>query len=180
MKLSPSKRRTLAVSIIGVLLAIAIFLPELVGFGWHVMNGKEASYHRWRIPVPTGWFATRQGESLTLERMLHFPLWNQTPTVVFLPMHTTKNFPFDLTVWTNVQVNIQKRRGYRLASTRQIRMGGAPGYCWEFMNSRDNSHWWITCLVPSERLSADFSGQHAFAAAFYAILPQITRVAGPI
>jgi hypothetical protein len=40
--------------------------------------------------------------------------------------------------------------------------------------------WWITCLMPSERLSADFSGQHDYAGAFYSILPRITRQPGAI
>jgi len=174
------KYRILAAAVIAILLGIAIFLPELVGFGWHAIYGKQASYREWQIPVPTGWFATRQGESLTLERMLHFPMREQTPTVVFLPMHITKNFPFDANLWTEVQVNLQGRRGYRLEATRNIQMGGAPGYCWEFVKRQDISHWWITCLVPSERLSADFSGQHSFAGAFYSILPQITWDPGTI
>lgn len=172
------KHRVLAAVTIGTLLGIAIFLPELVGIGWHVIYGKRATYRSWRIPVPTGWFATRQGESLTLERMMHFPLRQPTPTVVFLPMHTSKNFPFDANIWTEVQVNLQSRRGYRLEDTRSIAMGGSRGYCWEFVKRHDDSRWWITCLVPSERLSADFSGQHAFAADFYSILPQITWIPG--
>jgi hypothetical protein len=151
-----------------------VLLPELVGFGWHMIYGKEASFREWRIPVPTGWFATRQGESLTLEHMLHFPLREPTPTVVFLPMHVTKSFPFNASIWATVQVELQGQRGYRLASTRNILMGGAPGYCWEFVKRQDDSRLWITCLAPSERLSADFSGQHAFAGAFYGILPRIT------
>ncbi len=175
-----TKYRILAATVIATLLAIAIFLPQLVGIGWHVIYGKQASYREWQIPVPWGWFATRQGESLTLERMLLFPRQGATPTVVFLPMHITKNFPFDADVWTEVQVNLQGRRGYRLASTRTIRMGGAPGYCWEFVKRDDQSHWWITCLVPSERLSADFSGEHSFAGDFYSILPGITWDPGTI
>jgi hypothetical protein len=174
MKAQGIKYRIFAATVIAVLLAIAIFLPELVGFGWHAIYGKEATYRTWRIPVPKGWFATHQGEGLTLERMLHFPLRKQTPTVVFLPMHTTKNFPFDANVWTEVQVDLQGRRGYQLAATRDILMGGAKGYCWEFVNRQDDSRWWITCLVPSERLSADFSGQRSFAGDFYSILPRIT------
>lgn len=168
------KYRILAGVTIAVLLSIAIFLPEIVGFGYHAIYGPEASFREWRIPVPGGWFATRQGDSLTLERMLHIPLGEPAPTVVFLRMHTGKNLPFQPDIWTSVQVNLQKRRGYRLVDMRNVAMGGAQGYCWEFEKRQDASRWWITCLVPSERLSADFSGQHAFADAFYRILPQIT------
>lgn len=174
MKPGTKKYRIWAALVIATLLAVALFLPELVGIGWHVIYGKEVSYRTWQIPVPSDWFAIHQGESLTLERMLHFPLREQTPTVVFLPMHTSKNFAFDVNVWTNVQINLQNQRGYRLAATRNMLVGGARGYCWEFVNRQDDSRWWITCLVPSERLSADFSGQRVFAADFYSILPQIT------
>jgi hypothetical protein len=176
-----SKRSRLSVAAIVVALAcIAIFLPELAGFGWHLTHGPEAHYRDWRIPVPAGWFATRHGKSLTLEHMLHFPLREDIPTVVFLPMYTQKNLPFDPGIWTRVQTSIQNRRGYQLASTRHIEMGGATGYCWEFVKRSDDSRWWITCLAPSERLSADFSGEHAYAAAFYAILPAIHRRTGKL
>ena len=165
----------LAGAVIAALLAIAIFLPELVGLGWHAVHGKAAQYRGWRIPVPSGWFAMRHGESLTLERMLHIPIRQMTPTVVFLPMHVGKNAPFDPNIWADVQIEIQSRRGYRLASTREISMTGVRGYCWEFVKSGDRSSWWITCLAPSEDLSADYSGRQAFVGAFYSILPDIRR-----
>jgi hypothetical protein len=165
-------------TLIAVLIFTAVFLPDLVGYGWHAVHGRDADYRGWNIPVPTGWFATRRGESLTLERMLHFPIRQLTPTVVFLPMHITKELVFDPNIWADVQIDIQRRRGYRLAGARQITMAGEPGYCWEFVHRKDASRWWITCLMPSERLSADFSGQHSYAGAFYSILPEITRRPG--
>lgn len=155
---------------IAVLAAIAIFLPELAGLCRHVIYGNQATCREWRIPVPSDWFATHRGESQTFERRLHFPLLESAPTVVFLPVHPTKYLRFHASIWTSVQVELQRRRGYRLASTRKIVMGGAPGYCWEFVNRRDDS---ITCLAPSGRLSVDFSGPYAFAADFYGILPHI-------
>jgi hypothetical protein len=178
MEARPLTPRLLAGAAIAMMFAIVLFLPELVGLGWHAIYGKSATYEGWSIPVPNGWFAMRHGESLTLERMLHIPLRQMTPTVVFLPMHTEKNAPFNANIWTEVQVAIQSRRGYQLANTRQITMIGVPGYCWEFVKRGDQSSWWITCLAPSEDLSADFSGRQAYVPAFYAILPRITKSAG--
>jgi hypothetical protein len=180
MEVRSLRPRLLAGVFIAALLAVAIFLPELVGLGWHAVYGKTANYDGWRIPVPAGWFAMRHGESLTLEHMLHIPLRQMTPTVVFLPMHTEKNAPFNANIWTEVQVAIQDRRGYRLANTRQITMIGVPGYCWEFVKRGDQSNWWITCLAPSEDLSADFSGRQPFVAEFYSILPRIRKNTGEI
>jgi hypothetical protein len=171
----PLRSRLLAGALIATLLAIAIFLPELVGLGWHAINGKATEYRGWRIPVPSGWFAMRHGESLTLERMLHIPIRQMTPTVVFLPMHVRSDAPFDPNIWEDVQIDIQNRRGYRLARTREITMIGVRGYCWEFVKRGDGSSWWITCLAPSENMSADFSGRRAFVGAFYSILPGIRR-----
>lgn len=165
---------------IAALIGIAFFLPELVAFGWHAVHGEETSYRGWRIPVPAGWFAMRHGESLTLEHMLHIPLRQSIPTVVFLPMHVDKKAPFHRHIWTEVQTQIQSRRGYRLSTTREIRMGGARGYCWEFVKRDDQSRWWITCLAPAEDLSADFSGGRSYAAVFYAILPRIRPNGGAI
>lgn len=163
-----------ASAIIVALILVAVFLPDLVGFGWHLVYGPDAQYRGWSIPVPSGWFATYHGESLTLERMLHLPLHDSTPTVVFLPMHTGKDAQFDPNVWADVQIGIQARRGYRLAAARQITMAGQPGYCWEFVRRKDQDMWWITCLAPSQRLSADFSGHQGYTRVFYAILPAIT------
>lgn len=162
---------------LGLMALVVIFLPELVGWAWHMVYGDAASYRGWTVPVPGGWFATRQGESLTLARMLRFPLRQVTPTIVFLPMHVDSDFAFDPRTWQNAQVSIQNQRGYRLAATRLLVMAGEPAYCWEFVRRGDNSQWWITCLMPAERLSADFSGQHDFAGALYAILPLIVRKA---
>jgi hypothetical protein len=176
-----TKRWNLAVStLIGALVLTAIFLPDLVGFGWHAVHGPDAEYRGLQIPVPSGWFATRRGESLTMERMLHFPVRQLTPTVVFLPMHIAKEMVFNPNVWADVQIDLQKRRGYRLVSTRDVQIDGQTGYCWEFVHQKDDSRWWITCLMPADRLSADFSGQHSYASAFYSILPGITRRPGSI
>ena len=166
--------------LVATLLAIAIFLPELMALGWHLVYGRTADFHGRRIPVPSGWFAIRRDDSLTLERMLHIPFGQPTPTIVFLSMHTRKGSRFDPNLWGNVQVHLQSRRGYRLDATREIQMIGAHGYCWEFVNRRDESDWWITCLVPAENLSADFSGRHSFAGALYSILPAITPAPGSI
>jgi hypothetical protein len=174
------RSRWLAGALLAALVAVAVFLPELVGLGWHAIYGKAANYDGWSIPVPSGWFAMRHGESLTLERMLHIPLERSTPAVVFLPMHVDKNAPFDRKIWTEVQMEIQSRRGYRLSNTRTVQMSGTRGYCWEFVKQDDGSSWWITCLAPSEDLSADFSGRRSYVAVFYSILPRIRPSGGAI
>ncbi len=165
-------------AVIAALVAIAIFLPDIVGFGWHLIHGKAASYRGLEIPVPQGWFAARHGEGLTIERMLHIPLLGEIPTVVFLPMHLGKGATFNRDLWSNVQIEIQNRRGYLLSGTRQISALGSEAYCWEFAKEGDATRRWITCLVPKEDLSADFSGPRSFAPTFYSILPAIRRGAG--
>ncbi len=153
----------------------AALLPELTGLGWHVLHGSEARLGDWRVPVPTGWFAVRQGEALTLERMQRLALWDPPPTVVFLPVHLGPQAQFDPGIWSRVQGELQARRGYRLAATLRRPMAGHIAFCWEFLRVGQPTRWWITCLVPEERLSADFSGQQNFIEDFYRILPGIHR-----
>jgi hypothetical protein len=169
----PPSRWTLL--LIACLIVVAAFLPELVGASWHLVHGNSAHYRDWDIPVPTGWFAVNQGESLAVERMLRFALWQDAPMVVFLPVHVTSNYVFDRNVWEEEQVKIQVKKGYRLSSTRDIQVAGQAGYCWEFAQAADPARLWITCVLPAERLSADFSGDRSYAAAFYALLPGIVR-----
>ena len=165
-------------ALIAALVAAAIFLPDIVGFGWHLIHGKTAGYRGLEVPVPQGWFAARHGESLTIERMLRIPLFREIPTVVFLPMHMGKNAVFNRDMWSNVQIEIQNRRGYLLSGTRQVSSLGSQAYCWEFSKTGAPSRWWITCLIPKEDLSADFSGPRSFAPTFYSILPKIQHASG--
>lgn len=162
-------------ALIVVLMVGAALLPEVVGAGWHVFHGKSAHYRGWDIPVPTGWFAVHQGEGLAVERMLRFALWRDAPTIVFLPVHVTDRYVFDRSVWQRVQVQMQVHNGYQLTGTRDIQAAGQAGYCWEFARRQDAGQLWVTCIVPAERLSADFRGDRAYLAAFYAILPGISR-----
>ncbi len=178
MAMPPKPSTRWGLFLILTLLLAAAFLPELAGAGWHILHGNSAHYLDWDIPVPTGWFALRQGEGLAVQRMLRLALWKQAPTAVFLPVHVTSRYVFDRDVWRQEQVKIQARQGYQLAASRDIAMGGQAAYCWEFVRVEDPGRWWITCVSPAERLSADFTGDRAYAAAFYAILPQITRGKG--
>ena len=157
-----------------VTLAVGL-LPELAGLGWHLLYGSEARLGDWRVPVPSGWFAVRQGEALTLERMQRLALWKPPPTVVFLPVHLGPQAQFDPGVWSRVQGELQARRGYWLAATRRMPMAGHSAFCWEFLRQGQPTRWWVTCLVPEQRLSADFSGPQDFIEDFYRILPGIRR-----
>lgn len=170
---NPTRPRKWFLALATGLVLTALFLPELVGWGWHLLYGREASYGRWRIPVPTGWFASHHGDALTLERMAHLALWESAPTAVFLPMRVGPQARFDPAVWGQVQRNVQATRGYRLAAVREVSFAGQAGFCWEFVSVQNSSRWWITCLAPAERLSADFSGRRKFAETFYSILPRI-------
>jgi hypothetical protein len=154
---------------------IAAFLPDLAGAGWHLINGPSVRYRDWRIPVPSGWFALHQGEGVTMERMLSFALWQPAPTAVFLPIHVTPAFVFDREIWEQEQIAIQAQRGYRFDRGQAVVVASNPGYCWEFSSSRDPRRLWITCIVPAERISVDFSGAPRFVPTFYSILPGITH-----
>jgi hypothetical protein len=154
---------------------VAAFLPDLVGAGWRLLHGPSLRFHNWEIRVPRGWFALRRGEGVTLERMVHLALWQPTPTAVFLPIHVSRQFVFERYVWEEQQEAIQAQRGYKFDGGHAVVVAGAPGYCWEFSAFKDARRLWVTCVVPADRISVDFSGTPAYLPAFNSILPAITR-----
>jgi hypothetical protein len=159
-----------------ILAFVAVFLPDVVGAGWHLFYGPSVRYHNWEIRVPRGWFALHQGEGVTMERMVHFALWQPAPTAVFLPIHVTPEFVFNQNIWEHEQVAIQEQRGYKFDKGHAVAVASQLGYCWEFSASSDPCRLWITCVFPTDRISVDFSGPPPFVPVFYSILPGITHV----
>ncbi len=168
-------RRGWAFTVVTVALAlIAAFLPDLVGAGWHLLYGPSIRYRGWQIPVPRGWFAMHQGEGIVIGRMLALALWRPAPTAVFLPIHVTPEFVFDQKIWEEEQVAIQGHRGYRLDKGEAVVVAVRPGYCWEFSATAHPRHLWITCIIPADRMSVDYSGGPEFVPVFFSMLARIT------
>lgn len=154
-------------------LVLAIFLPEVVSAGWHMIHGRSVRFRDWNIPVPFGWYATHSGEGVALERMLRFSLWHNAPVAVFLPVHFGKAFHFQYELFGAEQTRVLDKRGYVFKAQRDFRAAGQDGRCWVYSKVKDPSQRWIACIFPEEMFSADFTGSQTYAAQFYSILSRV-------
>jgi len=164
------------IGVIALALLLAAFLPEVVAAGWHLVYGDTVRYAEWNITVPAGWFAVTHGEGLAVQRMRRFSVWKAPPVALFLPVHVGPEYRFVFEVWHSEQTKLLAQKGYRLAGGQGTQVAGSQGYCWEFLHTSDSSKSWITCIIPGERLSADFMGDRAHIPAFYSLVRGVTRI----
>ncbi|HEV2288165.1 MAG TPA: hypothetical protein VGR81_04355 [Candidatus Acidoferrales bacterium] len=154
------------------LFAVAVFLPEVVSAAWHVAHGETVTFRGWKVNVPFEWFARSQGEDMTVERMTRLS-WLPHPVVVFEPSHFTRQYHFQSDVYAKSEALVMKGKGYLPSGQRTLEIAGADGLCWTFDSSASPNNVWISCIVPKELTSADYSGPKDYAASFFSLLQQI-------
>lgn len=157
-----------------IVLIGAIFLPEVVSAAWHVAHGRKVSFRAWQVAVPFGWYATRHGEGISVERMSELP-WKKGPAVEFLPVHFAKTYPFSYDLFGKEQAATLRAAGYLPVAQRDVQVAGRAGRCWTFDNSKNHSQLWIACIVPEDLTSADFIGNKSYAEDFFSLLAESTR-----
>lgn len=160
----------------GILLTLAVLLPEVVSGGWHMIHGRSVVYRGWKVTVPFEWYAVRRGDGMSLERMARFS-WNDGPVAVFLPVHFTKQFHFNYDIFAAAQAKSLKPNGYFPVAQRDARIAGQIGRCWTFSSKLQRNQEWIDCIVPEDLTSVDYIGPKACANAFFALIDRIQPVA---
>jgi hypothetical protein len=169
-----SVRTKVKIAIATVALVLAALLPEVVSGGWHLFHGRSVTYRTWNIVLPFDWYAMKHGEGMTIESMSRLP-WRQGPMAFFQPVHFTKTFPFNFSVYGKVQAQSLEERGYELRQEQPISIAGANGECWTFVSKTSPENLWIACIVPKDLTSADYIGARAYANTFDEILSNIKR-----
>jgi len=169
---SPSRRWTKCFAVIAV--GVALFLPQLVTFGFRMVNGICATYGGLVIPAPKGWFWSRKGDALRMVRLPTSYIWNGPYVAVFLTVDLPEGFEFKYNAWEQTEARMLQRDGYTVVGNRKLRVATYEGYCVESAGSVDITKWEIRCIVPSAHLSATYVGNRAFASDFYSSLEAIT------
>lgn len=157
-----------------IVLIGAIFLPEVVSAAWHVAHGRRVSFRAWQVVVPFGWYATRHGEGMSIERMSELP-WEKGPAAEFLPVHFAKTYPFSYDLFGKEQAATLRGMGYLPVAQRDVQIAGRDGRCWTFDNWKKHDQLWIACIVPKDLTSADFIGDKSYADAFFSLLTESKR-----
>ena len=155
-------------------LLLAIFLPQVVSAGWHIIHGRTVNYRSWKVVVPSGWYAMSHGEGMSVERMSELP-WQQHPEVNFLPVHFAKTYQFQYEVFEKAQERTVRAMGYVPLRERDIQVAGQDGRCWTFDKYKNHDQLWIACIVPKDLTSADYIGNKAYADEFLSFFTQTQR-----
>jgi hypothetical protein len=148
------------------------FLPEVVSVYWHVVHGKSARFHEWRVPVPMGWWAFAGEGKLIIQRMNRSVDRDSTVVVGDLP----ESGFYDYEKRKRSLIETISKGGYQFVEERKVGVAGGEGYCFVFAPIHNAGHIRIriTCDVPQRRLFIDFSGAAAHAATFDSIIQHIT------
>ncbi|HKW88234.1 MAG TPA: hypothetical protein VJN21_05705 [Candidatus Acidoferrales bacterium] len=159
-----------------IVLALICLLPEVVSAGWHLRYGRSVVFRGWDVTLPFEWFAMKSADGMAVERMTRLP-WNHGPVVVFLPVHFGKRYTFDAKVYARVQAETLLARGYRQIDDEHVQIAGEEGDCWKFVSVTRAGNYWISCIVPKEMTSVDFTGSGSYEKPFSEILSEIKREA---
>jgi hypothetical protein len=155
-----------------ILLVLAVFLPELVSAGWHLIYGDSVTFRTWKVEVPFEWYAVRRGEGISVERMIRIP-WLRGPVAIFLPVHFTKQFNFQYDLYAEEQQKTLSGRGYQLEGQRDLKIAGEDARCWTFGLRSHEKEVWIACIAPKDLTSVDFIGSRTYSPGFFSLLQKI-------
>ena len=160
--------------IAGILLLIAILLPQVVSAGWHIVHGRTVNYRAWKITVPFGWYAMKRDDGMTVERMSELS-WQKGPVAMFQPLHFAKTFPFSYDIYEKYNRATLKAWDYTFVEQRDVKIAGKDGRCLTFNNLKNRDQVWISCVVPYDLTSADYIGSKAYADEFLSFLTRTQR-----
>lgn len=160
--------------ILAIVLVLIILLPEVVSAAWHLRYGRSVNFRGWNVTLPFEWFAVKNRDGMTLERMMRLP-WLHGPVVVFLPVHFGKRYSYDAAAYERVQAETLLSRGYRQTGEQHVEIAGSEGDCWKFISVTQAGNYWISCFVPKDLTSVDFMGNGSYELPFDEILKEVTR-----
>lgn len=158
-----------------VFLALAVLLPEVVSAGWHIVHGRSVVFRSWKITVPFEWFAVRDGEGMSVERMSRLS-WQKDPVATFLPVHFGTAYHFDYDLFGRVQARTLYARGYSPSTQQSIHIAGQEGRCWTFISAAQHDQEWINCVAPQDLTSVDYIGPASYANEFFAVVRNIQQI----
>ncbi len=147
---------------IGVLLIFLLLVPQF-GPGWHVLHGDFIFLDGWKIPVPKGFYVTKDQKDRAMWRpTLGIPLFNVPYGHISL-YHlrpTPQPFVFDRDYGRFRKATIQEANhsGYHLNSEHTVSVERVSGYCLEFMRPVGRSRSLIRCAVENSPFFVFYEG----------------------
>lgn len=151
----------------------AFFLPKIISTLWHLRHGDSITFHRWRIPVPRGWYAVTRDDYLIIQKMTRFYDGEDAPTIS--PGILSPAKPIDPERLKQASIQMISKKGYIFQEERPLQIGTDPGYCLHFTADKDHKNIRISCDLLSAHLSVDYFGQGSETQTFYSVVGQIRR-----
>lgn len=170
------RRSKVALAVIALSLAIAVFLPETVSAIWHVTHGRRAKFPSVSAPVPFGWWAFHGEDSLIIAKMPHSLLGEKQDQYVILQTSALPSSPQTDRDRRKASLSeTQRKRGYAFVIENRSKIHGQDCYCYSFRNVNDERLVLTTCDIPGFQISIDFVGEAAQAPVFESILQGLRK-----
>lgn len=164
---------------IGTVLLVAVlvcaFLPETVSLAWHLVHGNTVEYESFTIPVPGGWWARSDEDSVTilkLRRLLN--RGGSTSSIIVAPFAYPQDRAFDHDEWKRLITESRDKRGFRFVGEKPVQAAGERSYCLTFAASDNPQRLWIGCDFPHHQLSVGLIGNANDAPTLDLVLQEIT------
>ena len=174
--MSPSNKGHKRVVLICVFCAafstlLSVFLPAVVSFGWHVLNGNSVQFGLWEIPVPWGWRVIKMDKGIVIQKLGR---WNNPPSdVPLIALQLPVGSAIDHERWKNSRIESQRNDGHYFISENEVQLEGENGFCLNFAGHENSDARWIDCDFPIHRLSIGYYGSKADSQVLSLIVPKI-------
>jgi hypothetical protein len=166
-----------SLTVVAMVLATWLLLPEIVGYGWRAVRGGSIEHGGWRVAVPRGWFAVDRGETLTVSRLPRFP-WIDSNVATLVP---GRRRPVPRAVWQSAWEMLREQRtvqmdaqGFSMTGEQQVALDAGEIRCADFSDRASGERRAAICDAFGYDMLATYQGNAAGQQRFYALLAALT------
>ena len=147
--------------------SVVLFAPV-----WHLFHGDSISYQGWRIPVASAFFAKRGSGGPSLIRItIGTLLWDgPSADIHFSVFPKAFYFATEYQGFAAGSARAASHLGYQPSAHNEVRIGGATGYCLEFIRPGTKAKSYIQCALEGSKLFILYIGSSEYVSEFYSTL----------
>ncbi len=147
---------------VGAFLIVLLVIP-LLGPVWHALHGDSIYLDGWKIPVPKGFYVSKDQKDRAMWRLtLGIPLFNGPyGHISFYHLRPTPQpfvFDRDYPQFRKAAIQEASHSGYRLNSEHTVSVERVSGYCLDFMRPVGRSRSLIRCAVENSPFFVFYEG----------------------
>jgi hypothetical protein len=173
-----NKRIRLAFQLLGVfigVLLIMLLIVPLLGPAWHLLHGDFIFLDGWKIPVPKGFYLTKDQENRAMWKLtLGIPFFNVPyGHMSFYHLRPTPQpfvFERDYTRFRKAAMQEADHSGHHLNSEHTVSTEKVSGYCLDFTQPAGQSRSLVRCAIEHSSFFLFYEGDPRYVPDVFAIL----------